>query len=46
MNPATLLPEALRCFKDPLYDFRVFPHHGLMVHAPGPITDCAETRQI
>ena len=46
INPATLLPEASEMFgEDPLYDLAVFPHHGLMVHAPGPITDCAETSQ-
>lgn len=46
INPATLLPGAIQMFgQDPLYDFRAFPHHGLMVHAPGPITDCAETSQ-
>jgi hypothetical protein len=46
INPGTLLPGAIQMFgQDPLYDFRVFPQHGLMVHAPGPITDCAETSQ-
>ncbi len=46
INPATLLPEALQLFGcDPVYDFRAFRHHGLLVHAPGPITDCQETSQ-
>jgi len=46
INPGTLLPEAIQMFgQDPLYDFRVFPQHGLMVHAPGPITGFAETSQ-
>jgi hypothetical protein len=46
INPGTLLPEAIQMYgQDPLYDFHAFPHHGLMVHAPGPITDCQETSQ-
>lgn len=44
--PGTLFPEAIQMYgQDPLYDFHAFPHHGLMVHAPGPITDCQETSQ-
>ncbi len=47
INPATLLPEALQMFgQDPVYDLHVFLHHALMVHAPGPITDCVETSQL
>jgi len=46
INPGTLLPEAVQMFgQDPLYDFRVFPRHGLLVHAPGPITYSSETSQ-
>jgi hypothetical protein len=38
INPATLLPEAIRMFgEDPLYDFYVFREKGLLVHAPGAI---------
>jgi len=44
INPATLLPEAMQMFGEPApYDFRVLRHHGLMIHAPGPITINSET---
>jgi hypothetical protein len=43
INPATLLPEALEMFGEPpVYDYRSLRRHGLMVHAPGPISDILE----
>jgi hypothetical protein len=43
INPATLLPEAIQMEGEaPVYNFRSFIHHGLFVHAPGPITDIEE----
>jgi len=44
INPATLLPEAIEMFGEPpVYDFRSLRHHGLMVHAPGLITEIQES---
>ncbi len=44
INPATLLPEAIPFFgAPPPYEFRAAPHHGLLLHCPGPITDLEET---
>jgi hypothetical protein len=46
INPGTLMVEAVELYKESaLYDFRVLSRHGLLVHAPGPITDIQETDQ-
>jgi len=44
INPATLLTPALRKFDRPApYTFRAFRQHGLMVHAPGELTEVEQT---
>jgi hypothetical protein len=44
INPATLMSEAIQAFGEaPLYDFWSFREHGVLVHAPGPITNPRET---
>jgi hypothetical protein len=46
INPATLLPEAIQLFGEPaVYDFCSLRVHGLLVHAPGPITDILESSE-
>lgn len=43
INPATVLAPALRALgQAPIYEFRAFSRHGLLVHAPGKITDVEE----
>jgi hypothetical protein len=43
INPGTLLVNALRLYHLPaLYDFRAFPTSGLLVRAPGALTDAQE----
>ncbi|MDQ2730317.1 MAG: hypothetical protein M3Y56_01545, partial [Armatimonadota bacterium] len=43
INPGTVLANATRLFNRPvLYDFRSFVKSGLLVHAPGSITDPVE----
>jgi hypothetical protein len=40
INPATVFLPALRMWNEPrLYEFRVFPHSGLRIHAPGEVTE-------
>ncbi|MEW6156976.1 MAG: hypothetical protein AB1813_06050 [Verrucomicrobiota bacterium] len=43
INPATVLAPAAHLFGDaPIYHFRAFLRHGLLVHAPGEIADATE----
>ncbi|HEX7654515.1 MAG TPA: hypothetical protein VF607_13490, partial [Verrucomicrobiae bacterium] len=44
INPATLMSQALPYYgAAPLYDFHVFRRHGIIVQAPGPISDAVES---
>ena len=46
INPGTLQANAVRLFGGPpMYDFRRFPRHGLLVHAPGEIEAIEETEK-
>jgi hypothetical protein len=43
INPATVQAVALRYYGlPPVYDFRSFAWHGLLVHAPGPLGELSE----
>jgi hypothetical protein len=43
INPGTVMANAIRLFRKPaLYDFHAFRASGLLVHAPGAITDVRE----
>ncbi|HXJ55933.1 MAG TPA: hypothetical protein VNU68_04635 [Verrucomicrobiae bacterium] len=46
INPATVGSSAARLYaQGPLYDRRAFPRSGMIVHAPGEVTDPAEEEQ-
>lgn len=45
INPGTLQTNAVRLFNKPaLYDFRAFRQNGLLVHAPGEISEVRESK--
>ena len=46
INPGTLQADAVRLYnRAPMYDFHSFRAAGLLIHAPGPITDPRDALQ-